>query len=132
MKTNTRSKSGVLGGWLFTILVTIVSSTADAHHSFAMFDKEHPVSIVGTINRLEWTNPHVYINLMVPKADGAEQYTIECSSISILRRVGWKPSDLKAGTKVTILVWPLRDGRLGGLMDKVTLPDGRAMGNANF
>jgi hypothetical protein len=104
--------------------------TATAHHSFTMFDQTKQVTITGTVTEFQWTNPHAYIEIDIPGEGGAvKHWSIEMGSPGILMQGGWKFKDLKAGDKVTIIANPLRDGRLGGLLVQVTLPDGRVLGN---
>jgi len=102
-----------------------------AHHSFAMYDREHQVTLTGTVTRFEWTNPHAYIELDVSDASGIKHYSIECASPNVLTRVGWKFNDLKAGDKVTLLVNPLKNGKAGGMLEKATFSDGRSLGDGN-
>ena len=103
-----------------------------AHHSFAMFDYEHRVTLSGTVSKFEWTNPHAYIELDVADPSGAvKHYSIECASPNVLTRVGWKFNDLKSGDKVTLLVNPLKNGKAGGMLERATLPDGRQLGDGN-
>lgn len=108
----------------FTLLVT----PAFAHHSFAMFDHTRSVTLKGTVAKFQWTNPHAYIELDVAAADGkVSHFTIECTSINMLQRQGWRSTAIKAGDKVTAVVSPLIDGQPGGLLLEVTLPDGRTL-----
>jgi hypothetical protein len=101
-----------------------------AHHSFAMFDTANPVTLNGVVADFQWTNPHVYIELDVPEGvRGAKHWTIELGSPSILMRGGWKFNTLKKGDKVTAVVSPLRDGQPGSLLTRITLADGRMLGN---
>jgi hypothetical protein len=101
---------------------------AAAHHSFAMFDHARSLTLKGTVAKFQWTNPHAYIELDVPGADGkVAHYTIECTSINMLQRQGWRSNMIKAGDKVTAIISPLLDGQPGGLLLEVTLPDGRVL-----
>ena len=101
-----------------------------AHHSFAMFDSVNKTTITGTVTRFEWTNPHVLIEMDVPGQTGAvTHWSVELGSPSILQRSGWKFSDVKPGAKVTAIVNPLRDGGPGGMLYRLTLPDGSLRGN---
>lgn len=101
-----------------------------AHHSFAMFDSVNKATITGTVTRFEWTNPHVFIEMDVPGQNGeTKHWSVELGSPSILQRSGWKFSDIKAGQKVTAIVNPLRDGRPGGMLYRLTLADGSMRGN---
>ena len=120
--------------WCLTLLVVSVLSLAGvavAHHSFAMFDTTATVTVSGTVTEFQWTNPHAYIELDVPEANGVpkKHWSIELGSPSILQQSGWKYKDLKFGDKVTATLNPLRDKTPGGLLVSVKLPDGRVLGN---
>src|SRR5665213_1673950 len=104
----------------------LAAASAQAHHSFAMFDHDHQVKISGTVTHFQWTNPHVYIDLESANDQGEiKHYTIECANPGILDRVGWKFNMIKVGDKITTIFAPLRTGEPGGLLKQVTLPDGR-------
>ena len=97
------------------LLALAAAPPALAHHSFAMFDHVHRITVSGTVTKFDWTNPHVYIDLAVPDAKGGEtRYTIECASPNVLTRVGWKFNTVKLGDKVSALINPLRNGEPGG------------------
>jgi hypothetical protein len=105
-------------------------ASAQAHHSFAMFDHDHQVKISGTVTHFQWTNPHVYIDLDVASDQGdLKHYTIECANPGILDRIGWKFNMIKVGDKITTIIAPLRTGEPGGLLKQVTLADGRKFEN---
>lgn len=109
-------------------LVLLLAGPARAHHSFAMFDKEKVVTVKGVVSKVEWKNPHVFIFVAVPDdKGGTKQYAIECNSPNVLMRTGWKAGTLKAGDSVAISLYPLRDGRPGGLLDTVTLANGETL-----
>ena len=100
-----------------------------AHHSFAMFDTANPITISGTVTAFEWTNPHVYIEVDVAEGQATKHWAIELGSPSILMRGGWKFNTIKKGDKITAVVSPLRNGEPGSLLNRVTLADGRVLGN---
>jgi hypothetical protein len=100
-----------------------------AHHSFAMFDTANPITISGVVTAFEWTNPHVYIEVDVPDGQATKHWAIELGSPSILMRGGWKFSTIKKGDKITAVVSPLRNGESGSLLNRITLADGRVLGN---
>jgi hypothetical protein len=106
--------------------LALACGSAQAHHSFAMFDHDHQIKIAGTVTHFQWTNPHVYIDLDVPNDQGAiKHYTIECANPGILDRIGWKFNMIKEGDRITTIIAPLRTGEPGGLLKQVTLADGR-------
>lgn len=101
---------------------------AMAHHSFAMFDKSKIVHFEGaTVSKFHWTNPHSSVVIDVQDASGTTSYTLECNSVNLMTRAGWKAGTLKAGDKVTVDYYPLRDGQPGGMLKTITLPDGKTL-----
>jgi hypothetical protein len=125
MTRGTRLRRVVL---LLIFLVLAASRLALAHHSFAVFDHTRTVAIKGTVTKFQWTNPHAFLELDVPQANGAVQsYTIELTSINMLTRSGWRSNMIKAGDQVKAIVAPLLSGQPGGLLLDLTLPDGRKL-----
>ena len=120
-----RVSHGVIG--LALAALAAAAAPAQAHHSFAMFDREHPAPVSGTVKDFQWTNPHVWIQVLVPGADGAqEEWGVECTSVNFMRRQGWDRGSLKAGDKVRMLIFPLKDGSHGGQFNKLVELNGRA------
>jgi hypothetical protein len=106
-----------------------LAGPALAHHSYAMFDRDKELKLNGTIKDFAWTNPHSWIEIDVPNAQGAtDTWGVECNSPNNLARMGWKSSSLKPGDKVTISIHPLRSGEHGGSFMYVTFPDGHTLG----
>jgi hypothetical protein len=104
-------------------------SSALAHHSNAMFDNTRDVEVAGTVREFQWTNPHVFIELMVEGPNGSYRFIIEGPTPGVLRGHDWKFNSLKAGDKVVAHVRPLREGRIGGYLvslskDGVPIGDG--------
>jgi hypothetical protein len=115
---------------LAALLAGVAAPPALAHHSFAMFDTANQVTLSGVVTDFQWTNPHAYIELDVPNgAQAVKHWTIELGSTSILMRAGWKFSSLKKGDKVVAVVAPLKNGEPGSLLSRITLSDGRVLGN---
>ena len=116
-------------GFLFLALPAPVG-VALAHHSYAMFDTTHTGKVAGTVAKLEWMNPHAFLWVYVPKPDTAGAYDLwgfENGSPSVLQGYGWSKDVLKAGDKIDVEYWPLRDGSIGGHCEKVTFTDGRTL-----
>jgi hypothetical protein len=121
--------------WAICALAALIPATAAfAHHSRAMFDQEHQLTLVGTVKEFQWTNPHCWIQVLVPDPKnpqaGAVEWGVEMDSPVALMRRGWKKDTLKPGDAVTVVINPLRDGQSGGLVVSVTGPDGRSIGRA--
>ena len=111
--------------------IALASGTdANAHHSFAMFDQSQQVTLKGTVSDFQWTNPHAWIHLDVPNANGVKDtWQVELNSPNNLKRQGWKSTSIKAGDQVTLVLNPLKDGSKGGLFVSITLPDGSVLGD---
>jgi hypothetical protein len=120
----------VLNFAFIAIAAMLTASSALAHHSFAMFDQSKTVTIQGTVKDFRWTNPHVFIQVMVKNDQGVdEEWSIEMTSPEHLVRTGWKPGTLKPGDKITLNIHPLRDGNIkGGQYLNGTGPDGPLIG----
>jgi len=117
-----------LGAASLALLAAIAPTAAIAHHSFAIFDHTQTYTLKGTVRSFQWTNPHGYIDLEV--SDGPEntpEFTVELTSINMLRRAGWRSTDVKAGDQITAIVAPLLSGELGGLLLELKTPDGRTL-----
>jgi hypothetical protein len=113
-------------------LLVAAAGPAVAHHSFAMFDRETQVTLEGTVREFQWTNPHVFIQLLVKNAQGVEEeWSIEGASPNMLFRRGWTNQSFKPGDRVTIIMNPLRDGTRGGNFVFARLPDGKTLGDMN-
>jgi hypothetical protein len=114
---------------LFCIAAPLGSGPVAAHHSFsAIFDSAKPVTLTGTVTRIEWMNPHTWIYLDVKKDDGSvETWAFEMGSPNRLMRYGWNQGSLPAGASVTIAGSQARDGSLKVAVDTVTMPDGKRL-----
>jgi hypothetical protein len=88
---------------------------AMAHHSIAMFDREHPIELAGIVREYSFTSPHVFILLEVSGADGrAVIWRLEGNSPNSLTWDGWSSRTLKPGDEVSMTIEPLRSGAPGG------------------
>ena len=102
---------------------------AFAHHSFATFDLTRDITLVGTIKEVQFTNPHVWLQVLVPDGKGGQrEWSIEAGAPGMLLRTGWKPNTLKPGDRVTVVTHPARNGTPNGSLMRVTIPDGRTLG----
>lgn len=107
------------------------SLPALAHHSFAAeFDLKQPVTVKGTVTKLEWMNPHAWFYLDVKKDDGTvEHWQCETGAPVELVRRGWRKTDLKVGDEVTVRGLRAKDGTNTLSARMVTLADGRKIFN---
>jgi len=108
--------------------VALLAVPALAHHSFAMFDNTRSITIRGKVTVYQWTNPHAFLEIDADNgAGGIKHYSLEMTSPNMLSRGGWSSRTVKTGDVVTAVVSPLKDGQPGGLLLKLTLPNGKEM-----
>jgi hypothetical protein len=106
-----------------------IAAPAVAHHSFAMFDREKSVTMTGIVKEFEWTNPHVWIHMMVADSTGKPvEWSFEMQAIAQDMAGGWRPDSVKPGDQVSIDFHPLKDGSRGGQLVAATLANGKRLG----
>jgi len=120
----------VCASLLWTAALALAPS-AWSHHSFAMFDMSKSITYKGTVKDVQWTNPHVWIQLEVSEPGAPGTLSFECAAIAVLKRAGWTRDAVKPGDKVTVVGHPYRDGRPGGSVEYLILPDGRQIGSGD-
>lgn len=120
--------AGVLG---LAALCAAAATTgpAQAHHSFAMFDRTKTETISGVVKEFEWTNPHSWIHMTVPDKDGKDAvWSFEIGGgPTSLGRKGWKRKSFAPGDKITMVMHPLRDGGRGGQLVSATTAAGEVL-----
>ena len=117
----------VIIGVVFLAAVTVVQVTA--HHSFAAeFDADKPVTLSGTVTRLEWANPHIWIYLDVKDEHaGIQHWQCEGGAPNTLTRNGWSKDSLKGSEQITIDGFLAKDGSKTCNLRTIKLPDGRTV-----
>ena len=114
---------------VIAIAAMLTTSSLLAHHSFAMFDQSKSVELRGTVKSFRWSNPHVFIQLVVTKEGSYdEEWSIEMTSPEHLSRDGWRPGTLKPSDKVTLVVHPLHSNAKGAQYLSGTGPNGPLLG----
>ena len=124
-KSHTRRLAAWAAG---AMLAAATGEAARAHHSFAVFDIQHPLELHGTVQEFRFISPHAFIILQVQAPDGTVMiWTLEGTSPSILARDGWSSRSLKSGDEVVLTIDPLRSGAPGGawIGQRINFRDGR-------
>src|SRR5713226_874460 len=100
-----------------------------AHHAFsAEFDANKPVEFTGTITKMEWTNPHVWMHLDVQMPDGTTQsWAFEAGTPNVLFRRGFTKEALAYGTKIKVDGYQSKDGTHRANGRDLTFADGRKL-----
>ena len=97
-----------------------------AHHAFsAEFDADSPVQFEGTVTRVEWINPHVWLHMDVKMPDGTiENWAFEAGTPNNLFRRGFTKQSLLPGTEVFVDGYQAKDGTNRANGRDLTFPDG--------
>lgn len=110
--------------------MTLGSGAAGAHHSQAMFDMNKCQTLVGTVRTFQFQFPHSWLWVVVPNANGGEDvWGLEASAPANMTEIDqrWRRDVVKKGDKVSVKVSPMKDGRAGGALAWLTLPDGTTL-----
>lgn len=121
--------------WCALLLLTAsMAAPLMGHHSVrATYDPSQPVTVTGTLTRVDWRNPHSWLELQVTGEDGlASTERIEMSGPGSLTREGIDPGLFRIGQVITVEAWPPREDvpnptapGLAGII--MILPDGRRL-----
>lgn len=112
------------------LAVAIVGSgtQVSAHHSTANYDYSKTVTLVGTLKKFQWTNPHSFLQIVVTDGRGKQvEWSVESGSPGLARRLGWAPEMFKVGDKLKVVLAPIRTGETKGTLKSVTLPNGKTL-----
>ena len=113
---------------VFFALGILVAASAGAHHSMsATFDLSQRFTETGTLIKLDWRNPHIYVSVDVTSDQGqVETWLFEGPSPGSfgIRGIGKSDFANSIGMTVSVEASRARDGSLSGLIRQITLADG--------
>lgn len=103
--------------------------TISAHHAFAAeFDANKPVSFTGTVTKMEWVNPHVWLHMDVKMPGGkVENWAFEAGTPNVLFRRGFTRQSLMPGTVVKVDGYQAKDGSRRANGRDLTFQDGKTL-----
>jgi hypothetical protein len=105
----------------------LLAKTGSAHHAFAAeYDADKPVTLRGTLTKMDWVNPHGWLYVDVKEPDGkVVQWEIEAGNPNALLRRGLRATDFPAGVEVVISAYRSKNGTPRANGRTVKFADGR-------
>ena len=116
---------------VLAVAAGLLAATAPmlAHHSFAAeFDGQKPVSVKGTVTKVDWVNPHSWIYIDVKSDDGTvANWGLETGPPNILYRAGWRKDSVKEGDIISVDGFAAKDGSHTMAARQVLTADGKKL-----
>jgi hypothetical protein len=115
------------------IVLLLLSPLAFSHHSYTRFDMAKTLTLEGTVKEFQWTNPHVWIQLMVkdPVTGQEVEWSIESDSPNMLTKRGWSRKAIQPGDKAVAVVHPPKKAADNtGALDSLTI-NGQLIGGSS-
>ena len=105
------------------------AGTASAHHAFSRdFDESKPVTLEGTITKVQWTSPHVMTYIDVKDNSGkVTNWKVELGSPAQLTKAGWTKDKLKVGEMMSFQGWQANNGTNFANAQEVTMANGQKL-----
>ena len=114
-------------------LVWLAAASAQAHHSTANFDRNQVVTITGTVTYFAFTNPHSFFDIEVTDDKGNKvPHKVFAAGRVLLARYDWKPTDLKAGDKITVSGYPDRKDPTFMYLSRIVFASGKVWERTNI
>lgn len=119
----------ILAGLILVAAGALLETPLFAHHAATMFDTTKVIEVTAKVKELQWTNPHIWIQIEVQSPSGTRQeWSIEGGGPNSLSRQGWRPTTFTPGETVTLRINPMRDGTNAGLFVGAKFADGKTLG----
>ena len=104
-------KFAVCGLIALTAALLLISTPVTAHHALAAkFDDKKPMTLRGTVTRVDWANPHVHVFINVQNGNRTVSWAVELESMVDLAKAGWSRDSLKPGNAITVQGPAARNG----------------------
>ena len=111
------------------VCLSLAAAPALAHHAFsAEFDASRPVTLRGTVVKVEWINPHSWFHVDVKQKDGkVQRWMVEAGNPNNLFRRGWSKDVISPGMEIIIDGYQAKDASRRANGRDLTFPDGRKL-----
>ena len=121
----------LLGGLVAGLFLFLMTAPLFAHHSFdAEYDRNKPISFKGTISKVDWMNPHIYVYVDSKDASGKViTYAVEGGPPNALFRQGWRKESVKIGTPVSVQGYLAKKPGVNFVNGSLVMDDGRRVFN---
>jgi hypothetical protein len=115
-----------------TVALLIPVTSAFAHHRFGdEFDAKAPITLKGTVTKVEWGNPHVMIYADVKDKDGrTANWAFEAAGPALMEIKGWKQDMFKAGDEISVQGYKAKTEPNHAAARMITLADGKSLSSA--
>ena len=116
---------------VFALALTLTAGSGWAHHNMsALFDFNNRVTTTGTLTKMDWRNPHIYLSVDAKNEQGQiETWSFEGPAPNVFRNLNVAKSDFEGaiGKILKVEASRARDGSLSGLLRLLTFPDGKVV-----
>jgi Family of unknown function (DUF6152) len=112
---------------LCLMMLATMAVSVSAHHSTVAYAEQSIVLKNATITKVLWDNPHIILTFTVKETSGVVTWSTESGSPGSVARLGWNRNSVKPGDKVTIQLFPSKNGAHVGRLNKVIFPDGHEL-----
>jgi hypothetical protein len=109
--------------------ILALAGPALAHHPFASeFDAQAPLTLSGTVTKVDWTDPHVSVQMDAKDPNGqTRNWKLELASTEMLQRKGWNKDSLKQGETITVKGYRAKSEPFTAAARTVQMPGGKQM-----
>jgi hypothetical protein len=120
--------NGRVLGIVGVLALAAMDASLSAHHSTVAYAQQSVVLKNATMTKVVWAHPHIILTFSVKETGGAlSTWSTESGSPGSVARAGWNRNSVKVGDKVTIELYPAKNGARVGRLKKVIFPDGREL-----
>ena len=111
---------------ILTLVSAVVPLPLSAHHSWPV-SMDKLVTVKGTVQKIEWVNPHPMFTIEVREGGKTETWLIGGPALTRMEANGWTKTTIKPGDVVTGTGYQFSDGQKIIRLERVTLNDGKEM-----